>query len=217
MTDRNEVLEQRLRTALSEAAARVQPATDAWQTVTGRRSRRSRPRFLVPAIAATIVVAVIALAVGALVLRDDGPSVQTPAGEPKETSAANLLSLEADTDVYMRPDAPTWDINAVREVLRNSSEVRRFAYVDKSAAYEDFKRLFRDQPDLVNSVDPSALPTTFRIIARDCATRSQLIESLQAMAGVDEAIAQLGLSRADAERFSDSREPLPPEIRGRCE
>jgi FtsX extracellular domain len=210
-------VEPRLRTALREAAAQVQPSADAWQVVSHRRTRRRRPRSVVPALAAAAVVAVVvALAVGVLAVRGDDPSVRTRAGEPKDKTPEQLLALEADTTVYMRTDAPTPEINALRDFLRRSPEVRTYAYVDKSTAYEDFKRIFRDRPDLVDSVDPSALPATFRIIVRDCATRPQLMQSLQAMPGVDEALVQLGLARADAERFNDSREPLPAETRGRC-
>jgi hypothetical protein len=160
---------------------------------------------------------IVALVAGVTLLRgDNGSGVQTPATDPKETTPEGLLLLESDTAVFMRGDASTIEIDDVRDFLRRSPDVRKFSYVDKATAYEDFKRMFRDRPDLVDSLDPTALPATFRIIVRDCATRPQLIELLQAMAGVDEVVFQLGLTRADAERFRYRRAPLPPETRGRC-
>jgi hypothetical protein len=219
MTNEHDGIERRLRAALSETASQVQPSANPSATIATLRPRHpSRRGFVIPTIAAAVVLVVAAaLTVGVVLLRGESDSsVRTPATEPKETSSERLLPLEADATVYMRSDASPADVDAVRDFLLRSAEVRRFAYVDKATAYEDFKRRFRDRPDLVNSIDASALPATFRIIARDCATRPQLIQSLNTLAGVDEAIAQLGLSRADAERFNGSREPLPPETRGRC-
>jgi hypothetical protein len=209
--------EARLRTALREAAPQAQPSADAWEKINGRRGRPSRRRFGVPAITAAVAVAVlVAVTAGVLLLRSDSPSVQTPASKSRETSPSKLLPLEADAAVYMLTDAPTLQDEVVRDFLRRSPDVRVFAYVDKSTAYEEFRRTFRDRPDLLSSVDPGALPASFRIRVRDCTSRLQLIESLKAVPGVDEAVTQLGLSRAEAERFRDRQGFPPSDTRGRC-
>jgi hypothetical protein len=218
MTNDFDEIEHRLRTALAEAASQVHATADGGPMTTRRRSRRARSRVVVPAVAAALAVAVAVGAVASFVLlRGDGPSrVRTPTTQSKETTPDRLLPLEADADVYMRTDAPTPQVEAVRDFLRQSANVHAFVFIDKATAYEEFKRTFRDQPDLVDSVDSTALPASFRITSRDCAARPQLLEQLAALPGVDEAIHQLGLSHSEAEPFKDGREFPPPNTRGRC-
>jgi hypothetical protein len=218
MTNDADEIQQRLRTALVEAASQVHATADRRPMITGGRPRGARSRVVVPAVTAAIAVAVAAaLTASLLLLRGDSPSrVRTPTTQSKETIPDRLLPLEADAAVYMRSDAPIPQIEAVRDFLLQSPDVRTFVFIDKATTYEEFKRTFRDQPDLVNSVDPSALPVSFRVISRDCAARLQLLEQVAALPGVDEAIRQLGLSHSEAEQFKDSREFPSPNTRGRC-
>ena len=51
----------------------------------------------------------------------------------------------------------------LQETLESYSEVRMVEYFTKSEAEEEFKVLFRDQPELLKEVDYSILPTSLRI------------------------------------------------------
>ncbi len=42
-------------------------------------------------------------------------------------------------------------------------EVKSVRYVDKAAAYEEFKVLFADRPDFVESINPTILPASLRV------------------------------------------------------
>ena len=46
--------------------------------------------------------------------------------------------------------------------LRDDPNVKSFRYLDKEAAYEEFQRIFRRNPDLVNSITADDLPASFR-------------------------------------------------------
>ena len=65
--------------------------------------------------------------------------------------------------VFMNPNPTQEQVDAVRTDLEQSPEVSKIDYVDKKAAYEEFKTLFSDSPELVDSVDPETLPPSFRV------------------------------------------------------
>ena len=41
--------------------------------------------------------------------------------------------------------------------------VRRYRFLDHEAAYDEFKKIFRDQPALIESTTPDVLPESFRV------------------------------------------------------
>lgn len=65
--------------------------------------------------------------------------------------------------IFMNPNPTQEQVDAVRTDLEQSPEVVKIQYVDKKAAYEEFKTLFADSPELVDSVDPETLPPSFRV------------------------------------------------------
>ena len=71
-------------------------------------------------------------------------------------------------EVYMKTDATKEQIDALRNQLHNDRQIKSANYISKEQAYSDFKRIFKDKPDLVSSVDPSALPASFRVAPRTC-------------------------------------------------
>jgi FtsX extracellular domain len=225
MTDGPRTIEERLRTALREAAQQVH-ASPPPVTSLDRPARRRRAGLLValPAALAVVVVAVGAALV--LVGRDGAPEVRTPSGarQPRELSPSKLLPGEADITVFMQtaqsyPEqqgASEAQINAVRRLIRRSGDVRSFAFVDRAAAYREFQKTFRDQPDLVNSVDRSSLPVSFRVVLRRCDAQADLIALLGQQPGVDQSTAGRGLSHATAKRIGYRRTVPPALLDSRC-
>ena len=215
MTDTPPTLEDRLFSALSEAAHQVHatpPARTRWD---GRLRRRSRG--VVVAVAAALSVIVVAVAVTVVVSWDRTASVQAPPSrQPKELAPSKLLPLEADIQVFMRVPADQAQLAAVRRVIRGSANVRSFTFVGPAAAYREFQQTFHDQPDLVNSVDQQALPVGYRIVMRRCDTRPRLITVLSQQNGVDTVTAGQGLSHAAAKRFGYRRTLRPTLPPGHC-
>jgi len=131
-----------------------------------------------------------------------------------------LLPAEADITVFMQlaPSGPASqaEIDAVRRLIHRSADVRRFTFVDRAAAYREFRKAFRDQPDLVNSVDRSSLPVSFRVVLHRCDAQAGLIALLGQQPGVDRSIVGRGLSHAAAERVG-YRRTVPPTLQDtRC-
>jgi cell division transport system permease protein len=89
-------------------------------------------------------------------------------------------------EVFMKPDATDQQIDAVRRDLDQDRQVRSAEFLSKEDAYEEFKRIFRDKPDLVSSVEPNALPASFRVAPKEVKQTQALADKYNSRPGVDE-------------------------------
>jgi cell division transport system permease protein len=69
-----------------------------------------------------------------------------------------------ELEVFMLPRAVKPQVDDIRAQLADSPDVKTFRFLTKQDAYEEFKRLFKDSPDLVKNVAADDLPTSFRIV-----------------------------------------------------
>ena len=65
--------------------------------------------------------------------------------------------------IFMQRDPSPEQLQSLRDDLEQSPEVASVRFVDKKEAYEEFKVLFADSPELVDSIDPETLPPSFRV------------------------------------------------------
>ena len=91
-----------------------------------------------------------------------------------------------ELEIFMNVDATEAQIAAVQRQLVNDPEVRDFKYLTKDDALTEFRRLFKDQPDLVNSVDAAALPSSFRVAPVKAELTKTVADRFQSQPGVDE-------------------------------
>ncbi len=91
-----------------------------------------------------------------------------------------------ELEIFMNVDATEAQIAAVQRQLVNDPEVRDFKYLTKDDALIEFRRLFKDQPDLVNSVDAAALPSSFRVAPVKAELTKTVADRFQSQPGVDE-------------------------------
>lgn len=89
-------------------------------------------------------------------------------------------------EIFLNVDATQEQVEALSQELSDSPDVKSFRYLTKEDAYEEFKRLFADEPDLVNSIDPSVLPASFRVAPTDAGLTDTLVERFETRPGVDE-------------------------------
>ena len=66
-------------------------------------------------------------------------------------------------EIFMNVDATDQQIEDVDAALDDDPNVKSFRFLDKDAAYEEFKRIFRRNPDLVNSITAADLPPSYRV------------------------------------------------------
>lgn len=93
-----------------------------------------------------------------------------------------------DAEVFMKVAATPREVAAVRAAIVGDSEVVSYRYLDHNAAYAEFKRLFADQPDLIQSTTPDVLPESFRLVAADGTASHALVRRFDHLAGVDNVI-----------------------------
>jgi cell division transport system permease protein len=91
-----------------------------------------------------------------------------------------------ELEVFMNVRATQGQIQALNRSLANDKDVRSYRYLDKQAAYEEFKRLFSDQPDLVQTTDPEALPASYRVAPEKAELTETVSERYKTHPGVDE-------------------------------
>jgi len=74
--------------------------------------------------------------------------------------------------------------------LTENPLVGQVFYESKEAAYQLFLERFKDQPDLIETVSPDALPASFRVKLRDPEQFGAIKEQYDAVAGVEDIVDQ---------------------------
>jgi len=69
-----------------------------------------------------------------------------------------------ELEIFMQVKASQSQIDAVESQLKSSPSVKSYRFFDHDAAYREFKKLFADQPVLVENETPAGLPTSFRVV-----------------------------------------------------
>ncbi|MFA9444548.1 permease-like cell division protein FtsX [Egicoccus sp. AB-alg6-2] len=78
----------------------------------------------------------------------------------------------------------------LREDLEAQPVVAEVFFESKEDAYARFRELFRDQPNLVESVDPDVLPASFRVRLENPQLFNVIAEQFEAYPGVEEIVDQ---------------------------
>lgn len=90
--------------------------------------------------------------------------------------------------VFMKPDASTSQIGAVKNALnpKNNVQVAKVTFFDKARAYKEFKEVFRDDPVLLSTSRQSDMPTSFRVkpAIKDAGLIDQMGQQLKQAPGV---------------------------------
>lgn len=88
--------------------------------------------------------------------------------------------------VFLQPEASPEQIDAVGANLEDSPEVSDATFVDKDAAYAEFEDIFADTPELVESVTPDDLPTSYQVepVNKDAAAVEDLSLQFEGQPGV---------------------------------
>ena len=88
--------------------------------------------------------------------------------------------------VYVNHNAPDDQIAALRSDLEDSPQIDTITYLDHDQSYATFKKLFADEPEIVQSMKAEDLPTSFRVKPKnpDAAIVKTVAESFAAKPGV---------------------------------
>jgi cell division transport system permease protein len=70
---------------------------------------------------------------------------------------------KVEVSVFLRDDASGEEIDALGAKVTDIPEVEEVFFENREQAYQNFRELFRDNPALIENVDPSAMPQSYRI------------------------------------------------------
>ncbi|MBX3287004.1 MAG: permease-like cell division protein FtsX [Actinobacteria bacterium] len=191
MTSPNEP-DDRLASALRTRAERGHPRGSA-ATLAGARALAAdatlptdttRPAGRRWATAAAAVLVIGAVAGGIWVARVDEPgdgTLDSTAPELCELLAAPVIApTEGEPDVvaYLYPGTSPERRAEIARSLRGT-QVDHVQEVDEAASYEEYRRLFADEPAMLASVQPDDLPTSIQLWLTDPDDRTDAADSLR--------------------------------------
>jgi cell division protein FtsX len=101
--------------------------------------------------------------------------------------------------IYMDVDISDEQRRALESTLDQDPAIKSFEYLDRAAAYEEFQILFKDSPEMLEDVDPEALPTSFKLVPEDPSPESvlQIKESYEDEPGVLKVSTRAGIREPD--------------------
>src|SRR5579884_3628039 len=69
-----------------------------------------------------------------------------------------------ELSIFLQPTVTSNQQEALGKELDGNPEVKHVRFVDKPAAYTEFKTMFANTPDLVNSLSVNDMPPSFRVV-----------------------------------------------------
>jgi cell division transport system permease protein len=149
-------------------------ATVNLQYVTKETATNLRRNFFIT-MAAVLVVVVSMYLVGAVFVASFAVD-----------RALTLQTKKVEVAVFLTRDVTPDARDAIQRQLLAMPEVATVEYESKAEAYETFKRLFRDEPDIVENTTVDALPESFRVKLKDPNQFAVVRDRLAGSAGIDQ-------------------------------
>lgn len=69
--------------------------------------------------------------------------------------------------IYFNPDSTAGQRQAVQTELQNDPNVKRVTFVSQAEAYQEFKTMFQNNAEFIETVEPEVLPPSFRVVPND--------------------------------------------------
>jgi cell division transport system permease protein len=69
-----------------------------------------------------------------------------------------------ELSIFLQPSVTENQRAVLDQQLQSMQQVKKVRYVDKSAAYGEFKQMFANTPDLVNSLSVADMPPSYRVV-----------------------------------------------------
>jgi cell division transport system permease protein len=91
-----------------------------------------------------------------------------------------------EINLFLRTDASEPQIEAIQAKIASMPEVKEYKYVSREEALQEFREMFKDKRELVENVDPSILPPSFRLKLRNPEQVDAVADQLSGLPGVDE-------------------------------
>ncbi|MFN2504855.1 MAG: permease-like cell division protein FtsX [Acidimicrobiales bacterium] len=89
-----------------------------------------------------------------------------------------------ELSIFMKPEAAAQELEAVGRQLAAMPEVRESRYVSKPEAFDEFRKIFANEPDLRDSLTVEQVPPSYRVEPREAEQTRLIGERFQDNAGV---------------------------------
>jgi cell division transport system permease protein len=84
----------------------------------------------------------------------------------------------------MNPTASAPELDAVDRRLKEMPEVKRFHYVSKPEAFDEFRKIFANEPDVRDSLTVEQIPPSYRVVPKQAEQTKVIGERFSDTAGV---------------------------------
>src|SRR5262245_9192113 len=95
-----------------------------------------------------------------------------------------------EMSIFLKGDVTPEQRSALDTALKEDPLVKSYFHQSKEEAYETFQTLFRDAPDLVNSVKPESLPEGFRVQLKNPEQFREAYDKYKSFEGIEEIVDQ---------------------------
>ena len=90
-----------------------------------------------------------------------------------------------ELEIFMKTNASPQQVQDMKDALSSDKQVKSFRFLNHNDAYNEFKKIFRDQPALVESTTPDVLPESFRVVPVTAELTTPVATAYQGQPGVD--------------------------------
>jgi cell division transport system permease protein len=157
------------------------PGDLAQEAMAGGRRRRHR-RLLAGGVAGVVIALAAVVAVD---VATAPPSTPTAMSLAIRSGCGQPVEVEDEIAVFLREDVTDRQRADLDESLRSDPRVWQVRFVTREAAYEKFKEVYRDAPDLLAAVKPGQIPESFRVTLAQPEQSLPMEEELQRRPGVE--------------------------------
>jgi cell division transport system permease protein len=105
-----------------------------------------------------------------------------------ENKAAVQWQGGVELSIFLQPNVTDNQRDAVGHQLQAMADVKKVRYVDKPAAYAEFKTMFANTPDLVSSLGVADMPPSYRVVPTGAGDVTAIGDRFQSQPGVKEVV-----------------------------
>ena len=89
-----------------------------------------------------------------------------------------------ELSIFMKPDAAQTESDAIDRQLKAMPEVKSYRYVSKPEAFDEFRKIFANEPDVRDSLTVDQIPPSYRVVPRQAEQTKVIGARFQDTAGV---------------------------------
>lgn len=95
--------------------------------------------------------------------------------------------------IFLRKDVTEAQRSAVEAGIKGSPLMQSYVYEDRKTAFENFKKLWAESPEFINSIGPDALPESFRVKLKNPEKYQEFADGIKGQQGIQDVIDQRSL------------------------